>query len=393
MMKCLITLLIISFPSYLLANDGAYYMSGNQLVPMHENNISVAKERLSIVRDGDYINVNVHYEFVNDGPEADIIVGFEAFAPEGDADWMPVNGEHPYMQDFTVKMNGKPLDYEVAVTPYQDGHSDIRESLKDVPFYFENGEVSNLSTQQLNTMNEGMGHPQFFYVYHFDANFVPGKNVVQHSYRFALSTSIADLFSFDYVLQAVNRWGDGGIDDFRLEIDMGDMIEFSVVSSFFDDASDWEIIGKGRGYAVPDNYLNYTTDDEDEITNFAMYGGSIVFERKDFKPRGDLFLSASQFSTIMDTFDAEKHNLSLNLWFDVMMQASTDDEARYSELTKKVLQNYPFARRGYVFKDAEIQAYFDSQKWYMPDPNYTVDLDALDARELDLYNKMKALRQ
>ncbi|MFN9663732.1 MAG: YARHG domain-containing protein, partial [Akkermansiaceae bacterium] len=30
----------------------------------------------------------------------------------------------------------------------------------------------------------------------------------------------------------------------------------------------------------------------------------------------------------------------------------------------------PYARRGYVFKNKDLKAYFEAQPWYMPDPEY-----------------------
>ena len=48
------------------ANDGVYYTSGNQLVPMQETDVSVRKEVLTItLLDSSVALVDVYYEFFN----------------------------------------------------------------------------------------------------------------------------------------------------------------------------------------------------------------------------------------------------------------------------------------------------------------------------------------
>ena len=39
-------------------------------------------------------------------------------------------------------------------------------------------------------------------------------------------------------------------------------------------------------------------------------------------------------------------------------------------LEKKILNNLPYASRGYVFKNAKLKAFFEKQWWYMPDPSW-----------------------
>ncbi|MBK6527097.1 MAG: YARHG domain-containing protein [Crocinitomicaceae bacterium] len=39
-------------------------------------------------------------------------------------------------------------------------------------------------------------------------------------------------------------------------------------------------------------------------------------------------------------------------------------------MAKKILRNLPFARRGYIFKNAELQAYYTRMNWYIPNQNY-----------------------
>ena len=49
---------------------------------------------------------------------------------------------------------------------------------------------------------------------------------------------------------------------------------------------------------------------------------------------------------------------------------------------RRILRNIPFAYRGYCFKNKELQAFFSSTDWYVPDSSYTPDLEALTPEEL-----------
>src|SRR5664279_6485438 len=98
------------------ANDGAFRVSGNQLIPMYETDISVKKEVLSIRRiNARQAEVDVYYEFFNPKDSKELEVGFEAFSPSGDVDAQPVNGGQPYITRFSVSMNGEPVPYKVAI--------------------------------------------------------------------------------------------------------------------------------------------------------------------------------------------------------------------------------------------------------------------------------------
>jgi hypothetical protein len=66
-MRSFLTALALSTGTlFTYANDGAYRVNGNQLIPMYETDISVKKEILSIRRLNDkQAEVDVYYEFLN----------------------------------------------------------------------------------------------------------------------------------------------------------------------------------------------------------------------------------------------------------------------------------------------------------------------------------------
>ena len=83
-MRNFILLYFLVFCIGVYANDGAFYMAGNQLVPINETDISVKKEILYIKKTQEFAEVSVYYEFFNPKETKEIIVGFEAGRPSGD---------------------------------------------------------------------------------------------------------------------------------------------------------------------------------------------------------------------------------------------------------------------------------------------------------------------
>ena len=90
------------FSLSLQSNDGAFYMSGNQLIPIQETQIKVAKEVLAIKKTkSGHLRVTVDYIFDNPGDSKELLVGFEAMSPSGDVNGAPKNGQHPYTVSYT----------------------------------------------------------------------------------------------------------------------------------------------------------------------------------------------------------------------------------------------------------------------------------------------------
>lgn len=233
MAKVILIVFMILFANVrLFANDGAFYALGNQLIPISETNISVQKEILTLKKvNNNFIEVMVFYEFYNPDKAKTITVGFEAMSPEGDVDGAPKRGQHPFMHDFTVVLNNQPLKYEVAV---------VEDSL-----YNKKVKIASINLKKFSGNKSG-NSVDFFYVYHFEALFKKGVNIIKHTYRYDVSGSIDYNYDFEYVLTAANRWGNKKIDDFTLIIVNGNFETFSISKSFFKHASEWIINGVGK---------------------------------------------------------------------------------------------------------------------------------------------------
>ena len=99
------------------ANDGSYYVSGNQLIPIENTNVRIDKEVLTIrLADDGFAYVDVDYTFFNKGEARIVKMGFEA-SNEFMGDGEPVNPDslhkgHPFIYDFSVEVNGQKLSFQ-----------------------------------------------------------------------------------------------------------------------------------------------------------------------------------------------------------------------------------------------------------------------------------------
>ena len=336
-------------------NDGAFYMAGNQLVPINETDISVKKEILYIKKTEEFAEVSVYYEFFNPKDEKEIIVGFEAGIPLGDAGFSPVNGHHPYMFDFTVSLNGNFLPYQIAF---------VKNST-----YTKNHKIQNIDPKSLD--NDVIGDElDFQYVYHFKAKFKKGKNIVKHTYRYKLSRGVCYYYDFNYVLTAANRWANKQIDDFTLILDMGDFQTASIRKTFFKNTNEWTFNGIGKITENPD------------YTNFYIQQGILVFEKKNFVPKGELSVE-EESSYCREAGGNQKFIFSLG------KNRELGDPTEKTPEEKRIIRNLPFARRGYIFKDKTLQDIFKTEDWYQPNPSYVPEVEPLTEEEKQLIKTFK----
>jgi len=361
-----LTLLILLHSSILFANDGAYFMSGNQLVPIKETSVLVRKEILSLKRvQNDFLEVTVDYTFFNpEKTSKTILVGFEAFSPSGDAVFFPKNGQHPYMNDFTVNLNQKILPYEISYVSTEDAKKEL--SLKDIE----------------NTIKE-FDYAEFYYVYHFNATFQPGENRLVHTYKFRLSGSVDYLYNFEYILTAANRWANNKIDDFTLTVDMGDYQDFYINPTFFKSVNEWSVNGVGK--KVDGFMKEYRHSNGENAAAFFIQKGTVQFKKKDFHPKGELFLFNPRYLTYQEPFSLDMY-LPLNTDSDPYFEEATDENAL------KVLQNLPYGRRGYIFNNSVLKNYYENVPWYIPNKDYVPKPEELNQNEIKWLADLKKIK-
>jgi hypothetical protein len=348
------SLISLSFIAPATANDSSYYASGNQIIPLQETDISIKKEVLTIKRIKDNkVRITVDYTFHNPGKEKTILMGFEATSPSGDVNDSPRDGEHRYIENFTVKINDQSVPHKIALlTP---AYREDRE--KKALYTLDDLKKNLLGENRLKTGNLGD-----YYVYHFPATFPSGETRVVHTYHYAISSAVLTITSIDYLLTPALRWANQQIDDFTLIIDLGEFQEYHIYPTFFENLDGWTT--QGRVKIGMENVKHAMSDETRLMMTVWQHHGSVSFHAKNFKPKGELDLFANHFIPDYVVIDAAQMRLSLQTY------PWLGELELQNEFTRKVLENLPYARRGYVFKNKELKAFYDKQPWYIPDPDY-----------------------
>lgn len=366
MNKTCFLLLFLSISFLAKANDGAFYAVGNQLIPIFETDISVQKEILRITRINETdLKVEVDYEFYNPLDEKKLLVGFEAPSPAGDVDGRPKNGKHPYIKNFTVNINGKFIDYRTAIVTDEN--------------YTKGNNIESKTLEEVIGKDFNPNAADFYYVNYFDVTFKKGINKIRHEYIFRISGSIETEFNFSYILTAANRWANKKIDDFTLIIDMGKWQEYNINQTFFSDKAAWETDGKIVEGKVSDYFP------EKNVKVFTKKE-PLVFKKMDFHPKGELDLyQRRNFNSLqIDQFDLNKHQLPYSSGGFLHLKETANTNSF------KVLRNLLYAKRGYVFKTAFIQRYYESMEWYVPNPAYKINLNEFTKQEIKWLEELKA---
>lgn len=370
-------LLLLLLPAFLCySNDGAFRAAGNQLIPMYETDISVKKEILTINRIGSTkAAITVYYEFFNPKSNKEMEVGFEAVSPYGgDVTMRPVNGQHPYITKFTVNMNEETIPFMVAI---------VSDSL-----YYRNGKYKSKTIAQALKESDENDVVDYFYVYHFKALFKPGINIIKHTYTVDLSNSISENYTLKYILTAAGRWANRQIDDFTLQINMGELQDIWITNTFFSNVSEWQLPETVKGIHLKKNRKDKMITDTSE---FIIRKGTLTFQKQNFKPIGELYIESYKNWLYYSSRDENMNDDYFNCKRDRLPFSIEDqDEIKKpaNEFSKRILKNLPFARRGYVFKSPELQSYFEKQRWYKKEVTYKPVLAELTQKEQAWLNKL-----
>ena len=318
------------------ANDCVFYATGNTLIPLKETTIRLKKEILNLERRGDWIQVDIYFEFFNPGIERELTVGF--VTPPADGDVTDEEAKHPFVKDFMVMLGDRILPYKIA-------------RMSETGFKVNSKAASG-----------------YDFVYHFNIKFAPGITIIRHSYLYKGGGSVEANKDFDYRLTTGTTWANSGIDDFELNINMGDDSYFTVPASFGTVAAAWQLAGIGR-ISKNSPGIPFMGDEGGKLKVVYIRKGKLQLRASNFKPAQDLSVTFWQL-----------HN-EINLWcdksvkndFSGMMDLVWGDsvESTVSQLTDQELRlyrNLNYARVGYDFKDEILKKAFSKYNWYIPDP-------------------------
>lgn len=361
-----------------MANDGVYYTSGNQLVPLRETDIQVKKEILTIdVSDPTFARVDVYYEFLNPtGKEKTLLMGFEAdppYSPDGAGFYE--DGANPNIVDFNVEFNGNVLMHDNAVAALGKEFKPL--NVKEWKLYEDYGDAIVRKDNPDVVLNH------FAYVYYFNATFRPGINKVHHTYSYRKSMSVGMSFSVPYKLSPAARWANGCIDDFTLIVKSDQPRHFVINRNALDGATKLGTTGKVK--------TRVTKYYDTPMWEIAISSGTVVFTATKFKPSAEEELSISSADLLY--FSSEQSKLGDYYDRDNAMMLFYDGEVNRQKiapaLRKRIIKNLPYAHRGHVFKDAALKKYFESLFWYIPNPEYKDDTSGFTKSDWEYVNRGK----
>lgn len=278
-----------------IANDGVYFTSGNFLVPAQETDIAASKEILTItIGQDNFATVDVYYEFINHGEAKKVKMAFEAMPPYNDNS-EPLNrrGVHPYIKDFTVRMNGEQLSYSNSIVAFanHDNNKSTEFTPLDMTKWKGYGEVPDdiLPAEDALYNAELDSITAYAYAYCFDAPFKAGLNIVHHTYRYHMSYNVAEDFVIPYWLTPVNRWANHQVDDFTLRISAEGNTELCLTDTLFSEAPFTSANG-GKIYNLSNDY------DESFIFTSISKGDTILWHGKNFHPAADMSIHSPSWS-------------------------------------------------------------------------------------------------
>src|SRR5688500_15995888 len=109
-MRISIIIILISSCLTVHANDGAFYASGGTLIPLKETSIQLKKEILTLTRSGQYMQVDIYFEFYNPSGPKELTVGF--VTPPATGDVNDVEESHPHVFNFKVMLDNALLPFK-----------------------------------------------------------------------------------------------------------------------------------------------------------------------------------------------------------------------------------------------------------------------------------------
>lgn len=385
-MKKLILLFLTLVAINASANDGVYFVSGSQLVPANETDIAIKKEVLTIsLCDDGFARVDVQYEFYNNGPAKTVEMGFEANPAYNDGVDFDKSGAHPHIKDFTVVMNGEKINYRNAII--RGSKEGWNTDFKPLDVNRMKTEIGDYDAYYLGDLYDPVTKDtiNFAYSYTFTANFKEGLNTIHHTYRYRSSYAVGHTFDVPYWLTPAMRWANHQIDDFTLKIQANNTIKhFIIPSEPFGEGVFRLTRGVGKIRTVKVNDYESEESKTKDVFEIVIRDGEVECHVENFKPAENFEIQSADVLCFMQADENNKKNCGSYDRSDTFWPAYG-----YSDLgsqAKRIYRNMPYASRGYMFKDKNLQAYFDKLFWYIPDPNWKMDTKDFTKREWELVN-------
>lgn len=356
-MKKIIFLILVLLTVINFSNDYEFGSEGEHLIPLEESEVSIKKEKIVMKLTEDGMRVDVRFVFDSPVKETKKI-GF--ITPPAE------QTDELFMSDFSTKVNGKNV-----ISNQED-------------FYKSPFKTSNYLKQKFENMEGSAYHDVRAYVYYFDAPFLEGENVVEHSYLYSGSGGV-DGKDYSYVITTISKWKNKRVEDFELIIDMGENKFFMVPYTFWENKKriNWEIIGEGKI-----KYENLVVYEEGPVGVVSMKNGYIRYKEKKFSPDLDINIYdinyyAGFFQRLPSVMGGEK--IKDNLTY-ISTGHNLDEIYNLDDEDLRIIKNYPYAMEGYDFSDKKLKKYFSSFFWYNP---VSKDIELTNDWQKDLREKVR----
>ncbi|HET9137250.1 MAG TPA: YARHG domain-containing protein [Candidatus Kapabacteria bacterium] len=372
-------MLILS--SHCRADDSEVFADGATLTPLKNTKVELKKEILTLKYDGKRVLVDVYFEFNNTDKDHTETVGFvtppSLFGVGSSGDDAII--KPPDIRNFTVVMNSDTLTYTLASFG-KSGFRLPKKMAKDIQAWD--------------------------YLYYFKAHFKNGLNIIHHTYSIGTISNEAFPLLIRYRLTTGKNWANSEMEDFTLNIGMGDDAYFYLPSTFWKDSHtiDWKLSATGRIFP-PQTIVTYMNDTIPNTQLVKTQSGIVSFHATHFKPEYDLEFGKHYYETlapywgINTTSDSLAANIPL---FDFayyyfsgdrptdsesvayLRQATQKAIADFSDSALSLMKNGLFALHDCQFKNQSIASQYKPYPWYMPVDGRTPNVSLLSDSERKL---------
>lgn len=344
------------FSLSIFGNDWDFYFTGKQIVPFEISETAIKKEIIKINIEGKEAVVNV--KFIFDSPtKSKKMIGFVAPTIKNTA---TPGKDKLNVRNFETKVNRKKVD----------------SNIEKLDYFLKKGIMSEDRLKKY-TDEEYLDN----YVYYFNADFVKGENVVEHSYKGDY------IYDFEYVLTTISKWKNKKVDDFELIIEPGNKF-VQLQYSFWNDEEmiNWEIVGEGKLTVITPEMAEKAEGSFGQKINENIYArlknGYIRYKAENFAPDKDFYMKyIENIEQMEDELPREK--VGNYIFTDkLFMIAAYGNEKEMRKLSNKdldIVKNYLYAIAGYDFSKNQLKDYFSKFVWYVP-----INKDV----KIDDYNKL-----
>ena len=192
-----------------------------------------------------------------------------------------------------------------------------------------------------------------------------------------MSHGIDLTYEIPYWLKPAMRWKNHQIDDFTLRISATNTAKhFYLGDSLFMSAPFRVVSGRGKVRQT----VTETYDGPLHCTEVVIRDGVVEWRGQNFRPTSNINIVSADRLRLSDStlgsFSFYDRGPTYWPWYDFCIAEDWEkvtgkhvpDRETETAVLRRIFRNLPYAHRGYVFKDKDLQKFFESRWWYMPNP-------------------------